>query len=446
MKKIREEIVQMIESDSYISELVDKNSNLYTNFAYDSLSFITLLVKIEDAYDITFEISDMERCLEVEVLITLVETKIREKSAMNKYLVHNHGNMEKAAVIDGETIYSFRDLLERIGTMQQSLPHKQGGKVAIYLPNNFDHIAAYFSVILSGMTAVPLNVQMTEHEILPLLEWVDVCAVITSKQDSAMFEKLTGCEHSGLSIICAEDICWHEITTLPVAAPRNADAPMVLLSTSGTTGNAKIVQLSQRNIETSVFGYLDKVNFEEDSTEDIRYVLATPFSSAYGIMILSSFMIRAFTIVLFPSKFTLETLYKTIEEYRVTHYEGGPLPVQLMSQMAGRPNPYNISSLKNMGFGGGKISADETKSLESAYPQIIFAQGYGMSETSPLVSKHQCPNIKKTESVGTAIKGVEIAVEANGVITKDAYVKGEVVIRVQMLCLVITTTRRRPIR
>jgi len=203
---------------------------------------------------------------------------------------------------------------------------------------------------------------------------------------------------------------------------------MLLLSTSGTTGNSKIVQLSQSNIEVSVLGYLSKILYE-DENGGIRIVLATPLSTSYGVMILSAFMICGFTLVLLPDGFTLAALYKTIEAYGVTHYEGGALTIQLMNQMAKRENPYNISSLKYMGFGGSGLSSGEIEYFQSNYPQIALCQGYGMSEAAPLISKHQLPSLIKPESSGTAINGVEIAVEADSKITKRPYVKGEVVVR-----------------
>ncbi|MDR2025907.1 MAG: acyl--CoA ligase [Hungatella sp.] len=338
-------------------------------------------------------------------------------------LVPSQFHMDKTAVIDMERSFTFLDLSERIAAIQHCLPKEQGSKVAIYLPNNFDHVAAFWSLVISGMIIIPINIQMTEHEIITLLEQADVCAVITTNQNYNFFNKLS------LDIVYVEDIIMDGIGGHPMVHPRDSDAPMVFLCTSGTTGNAKIVQLSQCNIETSVLGFIDKMNYDGE-TEDIKIVLATLLTTSYGIMMLSVFMIRGVTIVLLPGKFTLETLYKIVEAHRVTHYEGGNLVPQLMNQLKDRPNPYNISSLKYICFGGSKMTADEMKSLTSAYPQIKFCLGYGMSEAAAMISKQQLPGpLKKIESSGTAIKGVEIAVEVDGRIMKEPYVKGEFVIK-----------------
>jgi len=339
-------------------------------------------------------------------------------------LLPDRFDLNKTAVISPLKSFTFRDLSEKITVIQQRLPQKEGELIAIYLPNGFDYIAAFWSISLLGMVIVPLNVQMTEHEIYPLLEELGAHTVITSRQYCTVFENLIKPE---LTVIFVEQL-YDSNDSQPSAKPRNPDELMLLLSTSGTTGNSKIVQLSQSNIETSVLGYLSKMLYE-DEKGDIRLVLATPLSTSYGVMILAAFMICGFTLVLLPDGFTLATLYKAIEVHGVTHYEGGALTIQLMNQMAKRQNPYNISSLKYMCFGGSGLSPREIQYFQANYPQIALCQGYGMSEAAPLISKHQLPDLKKPESSGTAINGVEIAVEADGIITKKPNTKGEIVVR-----------------
>lgn len=74
---IKDEILQMIEEVKPIPVLVGENTDLYADLGFDSLSFILLLLKIEDIYSITFAITEMEMCLEVGQLIALVEKKVR---------------------------------------------------------------------------------------------------------------------------------------------------------------------------------------------------------------------------------------------------------------------------------------------------------------------------------------------------------------------------------
>lgn len=75
---INDEITRMIEEAAKLP-VSDRKNNLYKDLGFDSLSFIRLLLKIEDLYSITFDITEMESCLEVSQLIALAEKKVKEK-------------------------------------------------------------------------------------------------------------------------------------------------------------------------------------------------------------------------------------------------------------------------------------------------------------------------------------------------------------------------------
>lgn len=73
-------IVQMIEARKCVAVAVEREANLYTDLAFDSLAFVSLLVEIEEVFSISFEISEMEQCLWVENLIALVDQKMKDVS------------------------------------------------------------------------------------------------------------------------------------------------------------------------------------------------------------------------------------------------------------------------------------------------------------------------------------------------------------------------------
>jgi|GEM_PF-755307 len=80
---VRDVIIEKIKGNVLVSVPINEKSNLYTDLGFDSLSFITLLTEIEDAYSITFDISEMETCLQVGRLIKTVQIKIKEREMGN---------------------------------------------------------------------------------------------------------------------------------------------------------------------------------------------------------------------------------------------------------------------------------------------------------------------------------------------------------------------------
>ena len=77
---IRDEVFQMITEVAKMA-VPDMKKHLYRDLGLDSLSFIQLLFAIEDRFAITFEISEMQSCLDISRLIELIETKtsVKEK-------------------------------------------------------------------------------------------------------------------------------------------------------------------------------------------------------------------------------------------------------------------------------------------------------------------------------------------------------------------------------
>ena len=72
---IRGEVLQMI-TEAVKMPIPDGTQQLYQDLGMNSLSFIQLLLALEDRFAITFEISEMQSCLDINRLIERIETKV----------------------------------------------------------------------------------------------------------------------------------------------------------------------------------------------------------------------------------------------------------------------------------------------------------------------------------------------------------------------------------
>lgn len=346
---------------------------------------------------------------------------------MIRQLLLNPENKDKIAVIDGNKNILYRDLTQKALALNPYLPIGQMANIAIFLPNSSDYIATLFGIFMLGLTAFPLNTSMTQYEILPLLKQVSAHTVITTKTFDWLFEEIQICNLPNLQIIYIEDLSPVEYSVPPVIINITTTDPLVLLTTSGSTGRVRIVPLTEMNVEASTLGYLDKMDFKHPPVNDVRYILATPFSTAYGLMILSACLMNSFPIILLGEGFTLDAFYKTAAKHKATHYEGGTSLPLLMARTASKIIPYDINLLRHFGFGGSKVSGDTLRLLQNAHPSASFWQGYGMTEAAPLITKYANTKSQKLDSVGTAIKGIEIAIVADGTVTNTPYMRGEII-------------------
>ena len=331
-------------------------------------------------------------------------------------------------IIEGERRFTSDVLAYKAGGIQSCLPQSHWCSAAILLPDGGDFVAALFGVFLLGKTAFPLNIHLTAGEIVPLLEQADTYMIITSLRFRAVCEEARASMPS-LQVIYTEDCEARPSTPLLYKPCTERDSPLLLLTTSGSTGNAKLVPLTKRNLETCVYGYIGRMGYEDMEETEICYLLATPFSSAYGLMILFVCMIKGFPLTVLTEGFTLEAFYQAAQDHKVTHYEGGALLPLMMEQTAGRPIPYDVHRLKHFGFGGSKISGETLRALLKHNPDLHLRQGYGMTEAAPLITKYERTALDKLDSVGRAIDGVTLLIEADGIITQAPYVSGEILVK-----------------
>ena len=72
---IREAVIRKIKEMQYVAAPISDDTNLYTDLGFDSITFIGLLVQVEDMFSITFDIDEMQGCVRAGRLIELAEAK-----------------------------------------------------------------------------------------------------------------------------------------------------------------------------------------------------------------------------------------------------------------------------------------------------------------------------------------------------------------------------------
>ena len=90
---ISREIVHMISEAMLAPASIGETSNLYTDLGLDSLAFVYLLLRIEEAFSIKFGLMEMGTCTQVGRLIALVENKVKE-AAHDSALIDGSGEPE----------------------------------------------------------------------------------------------------------------------------------------------------------------------------------------------------------------------------------------------------------------------------------------------------------------------------------------------------------------
>jgi acyl carrier protein len=73
---VQEAIYQLILNEGHTCSSIDEYTDLFKDLSFDSLSFVSMLVKIEEMFAIIFDITEMESCLVVGRLVEIVKEKM----------------------------------------------------------------------------------------------------------------------------------------------------------------------------------------------------------------------------------------------------------------------------------------------------------------------------------------------------------------------------------
>lgn len=179
----------------------------------------------------------------------------------------------------------------------------------------------------------------------------------------------------------------------------------VIIYSSGTTGVSKGVILSHFAINTNADAIID---YMRPNADDCIYIAKTLSHSSTLTgeltVALKSKMRAVVAPVVVPPRF----VFNSIMQYNVSIVCVNPTLINMYADEA-KHNEYFLSSLKTIYVSGSVLNDKIYNKTHDIFKNIKIYNVYGLSEAGPRLTA-QREDCSKGNSVGKAIKGVEIAV------------------------------------
>jgi len=345
----------------------------------------------------------------------------------NKY----PGNM---AVIHEKCRMTFAELNGAANALAHylcSLGIGRGDKVALMLPNCPEFIISYFAAQKLGAVAVTINVMSTPYELRHLLGNSDARVLIAQnvaiRRYEEIKEELPLCRHAlitgGMDTDCpfTRVLRDHPQTwEMPAIDP---DDPAVMIYTSGLTGRPLGAQLTHANLMTQAVLLEEAYN----GTPADRGLAVIPFFHSFGAAANMLTAIRTGARIVLMERFTLESIFATIERERVTFTCSVPrMFLGMLFHQGGEK--YDLSSLRLCITGGSTMPADFIPLFREKFGAPLV-EGYGLTEASPICTITRLEQENKPGAIGTPIGGVEARIVAvdNTEVTRGE--TGELIVR-----------------
>lgn len=339
---------------------------------------------------------------------------------------------EKKAIIFGEESFTFSQAAAMVNKVGNALKEKniqKGDKVALSCLNLPYFPIIYYGILKIGAVVVPLNVLLKGREIAYHLKDSEAkayfCFEGTQELPMAQegfkgFNEVVTCEH--FFVITADPTAASPISnTLTLGKMIEKQSPFcdteatdpndtaVILYTSGTTGFPKGAELSHSNMTMNA---LIAAKDAWRQTPDDVHVIVLPLFHSYGQTLqMNSGFSSGNTLVLIP-KFTPEAVLSAIEKNRATLFGGVPTMYWALlnhEDKAGGGIEKRVSTLRICISGASSLPLEIINGIEEKF-NISIIEGYGLSETSPIVAMTHLSKKRKPGSIGTPLWGVEVDV------------------------------------
>ena len=355
-------------------------------------------------------------------------------------------------------------LIEAVARWLHSKGIQRGDRIAVTGKNAPEWTIAYLGILFAGAVVVPIDYQLKPEETDLLIKTAGARILFVDEEKYERYAQNPGGLETVISLKKGIGTYVYDLDGPQAEIEQALAADLAaILFTSGTMGNPKGVMLTHENLVSDC--YLSQGTPLRVFHTDVFYAIL-PIHHAYTMLAVFIEAISTGAEVVFGKRMVTKAILRDLKEAKITMLLGVPMlfnkvlagilrglkekgPVvygiiSFLMAISGtikkmfRVNPgkkmfgfildkASLTSIRICICGGGPLAP----SVFRKYNQlgIDFVQGYGLTETSPIININPIEQYKET-SVGRTIPGVDIRIlgpDERGV--GEVIVKGPVVMK-----------------
>ena len=312
-----------------------------------------------------------------------------------------------------------------------------GDSVAIFLPNSVQWIESCFATLRAGGVSVPISYESTVHEVAYRLEDAQCKVLITTDARHEMVTSLLASQPQLTHIILVDralspaqgvrfSALRHQQAQSVARDPCSIDETSFIIYTSGTTGRPKGVLLTQRGmlwITAACWAPIAQLS-END------YVLSPlPLFHSYALnfSVLSILSVGASEYLI--EKFSTTEVMQQLQSGQFTVFPGVPTMFHYLLEAARNQPDCQFPNLRVCISAGAIMPAAVNLEFEQRF-DVKLLDGYGITETSTMVTMNWMHGSRVMGSCGLALPGLSVRL-IDPVSGKDVQTgqEGELIVR-----------------
>ena len=313
----------------------------------------------------------------------------------------------------------------------------RGEKVILWGENRPEWIACYWGCIISGVIVVPIDYRSSPEFVTRVRGLVDARAIVAGDDVDAGAMAATVWRFA--------DVDWNADGPMPAPAVTRDDIVQIIF-TSGATAEPKGVVIRHRNVLANIVpveAEIAKYRRYARPVHPLRFLNLLPLSHMFGQSMATNIPPMVRGTVIFTRNFNPHDVLRLIRDRRVSVLVCVPKILDVLREHvvrafpeSGQPPPPGTSipgrwwryrrvhSAFGMKFWSFVVGAAPlSPELEEFWRRMGFAviQGYGLTETAPIVTLNHPFKKSRGGSVGTPIAGVDVRIAEDG----EILVRGE---------------------
>jgi long-chain acyl-CoA synthetase len=336
--------------------------------------------------------------------------------------------------------FSYGEMIEqirRIACGLQAMGVKKGDRVGLYLPNTPHYVAAYYGALMAGAIVVNFSPLYTAAELEHQVEDSGTQILFTLSAKALLPTALKVLDESSLQKLVVGSVAemlppvksllfrWFkasESTPIPddprilrydrlianagdcaVAAIDPVEDIALLQYTGGTTGTPKGAMLTHQNLTANArqAQAIDPHQHEPD-----RIIAVLPFFHVFAnTCTLNRTVVNGGEMVMLP-RFDAAQVLGAVQRVKATSLPGVPTMFQALLDHPAIRN-IDFSSLRACISGGAPLPLELKQRFEAATGAQLI-EGYGLTETSPIVCTNPYEGLNKSGTVGQPVPGTRV--------------------------------------
>jgi len=363
----------------------------------------------EKAYDY-IKITDLKDMLNKTKDMYFNKPAYKIKNSDGNYIIITHDEL--------------RNMIDALGTALINLGLK-GKRIAVIGKNRYEWGIAYLSIVCGTGVVVPIDKSLPENELASVIERAEVEAVLYDKKHEESLVKIKNDKNNKLKILISMDLEEHTENKYSqnqlikdgiklikdgnrefIDSKINPEEMSIMLFTSGTTSQSKVVMLSHKNICSNL---MDLSSTLDVNSDDI-FLSVLPIHHVFECTVGFQFALYKGAQITFGN---IKHVLNNLNEYKATVMACVPGVFEAMyGIIKKRIEKQDTTKVVDMFGGQIKLFISGAAALDSKVEKwyrecgINLVQGYGLTETSPVIGIGSNENYK-TGSVGKPVPSIE---------------------------------------